>query len=78
MGCSRPVTVMQSHLVRVALPRACFGFVVRDGVVVECAPYGDQMLRRAGITRGREAVRFFRQRGASVSWVKLGDDAPGA
>lgn len=68
---SREDKVKADFLVRVDMRRACFGFIVRDGVIIECAPYGEAILRRARITSGREAVKLFRAKGAIVTWQRF-------
>lgn len=52
-----------SGWVRVTTKRACFALVVRDGVVVECAPYA----RRASLGRPiADAAAYWRSKGATV------------
>jgi len=61
-------------LVRVDNGFAVFGLVVDDaGVVVEAAP----IARWAEGRRGREVVRYFRGRGAKVSWKEIDDEVQG-
>jgi hypothetical protein len=65
---------MSEHMIRVTTRRGeCFGLVERDGQVAEGAPLGMAILRRAGITSAREAVKHFRRQGARVEWWPVGD-----
>jgi hypothetical protein len=55
-------------LVRVELPRACFGFeVIDDGWVIQAAPLAAWSIGR----RGRVVVHYYRQRGGRVSWQQV-------
>lgn len=40
--------------------------VVRDGRIVECAPYGMKVLQRQGIETADEAISYFQGIGATV------------
>lgn len=62
-------------LLRVTLPRACFGLVVdARGAITSGAPYGMAILRRAGITHARAAWQHFRGLGAKCE--RLEDPTP--
>ena len=54
-----------THLIRVTLPHAVFGLVVRGGVVVEAAPIARWSLGM----RGRNVVSYYRARGGVVEIV---------
>lgn len=53
-----------AYLVRVTHGTACFGLVVVGGVVTEAAPIARWCVGK----RGRDAVRYWRRRGATVIW----------
>lgn len=59
---------MSRWLARVETRNAVFGFEVGDRRVSRCAPYG----RRLTMGRtGRDAVQFWQDRGATVTWTPI-------
>lgn len=56
-------------LVRVVQPHAVFGLVVFDGLIIEAAPIAAWAVGR----RGRQVVRYFRDRGAEVQFIPIED-----
>jgi hypothetical protein len=52
-----------SGLVQVRTPTACFGLIVKDGIVVLCAPYGAVQSMNRNID---EVARYWRSKGAVV------------
>lgn len=66
---------MTSHLIRVDAPHfkhgPCFGIVERDGQIVEAADYAAVCIRRNRLATAREAVQYFRRRGANVQWWQV-------
>lgn len=53
-------------LLRVTLPDACFGLVVKHGIVYESAPYG----RRASLGKNADVVcRHWQHKGATIEVV---------
>lgn len=56
-----------SGLVQVTTPSACFGMVVREDTVVDCAPYGARWSLGRPIM---EVATFWRSRGAEVKAIK--------
>lgn len=56
-----------SGMVQVTTRSACFAMIVRDGLVVDCAPYG----ARQSMGRPIAAVAdYWRSRGATVKAIK--------
>jgi hypothetical protein len=54
-----------TYLVRVDSGFACFGFVVAGGRVVRSAPITKWAIGRLG----RDVVAYWRNRGATVTWI---------
>lgn len=63
-ACGYEQTKATAWVVTVDTGWANFGFVVREGVVAECAPLTAWARGRSG----REVVAYWRGRGAEVTW----------